>query len=102
MKDVRFYLEFPSRTAKKRSGREHRGHSGNVFAAFDCMGNGRFYNPATGNMEGLGGIFEYADSPVGSTAASPAFLRQCKRIPEALARSIHPSLFERLDAEVTE
>ena len=30
MKDVRFYLEFPTRTAKKRSGRQHIGHSGNV------------------------------------------------------------------------
>ena len=87
MKDVRFYLEFPTRTAKKRSGRQHIGHSGNVFAAVD----------STGNMEGLGGIYEYANSPVGSTAASPAFLRQCKRIPEVLARTIHPALFERLD-----
>jgi hypothetical protein len=89
MKDVRFYLEFPSRTMKHKSGRANTGHSGNVFALF-LEGD-----PV--NLEGLGGVFSYPNSPVACTGTSREFLTGCKRISERLAREIHPALFERLD-----
>lgn len=92
MKDVCFYLEFPSKQARKKSGKENTGHAGNVFAGF--IGNPR---TQSGGVEGLGAVHDFPDSPVASTQAGPGFLRQCKRIPEALAREIHPRLFERLD-----
>ena len=99
MKDVRFYLEFPNRTTKKRSGKKHTGHSGNVFAAFDSCGNGSYCNPLNGETEGLGAVFFEPNSPVACTSADRAYFGQCKRIPEVLARTIHPRLFERLDAD---
>ena len=99
MKDVRFCLEFPNRTTKKRSGREHRGHSGNVFAAFDTCGNGSFHNPFNGETEGLGAVYFEPNSPVAHTSADRVYFGQCKRIPEVLARKIHPALFERLDSD---
>lgn len=84
MEGIRFYLEFPTRSAKKRSGREHKGHLGNVVSLWD-------------GHEGLAGVFDYPNSPVATTGISQSFLDQCKRIPERLAREIHPRLFKRLD-----
>lgn len=97
MKDVRFYLEFPTRTAKKRSGKAHVGHWGNVFAAF--IGNTHYQQSGECMQEGLGAVHPWPNSPVASTSASAGFLSQCKRIPERTARQIHPLLFERLDQE---
>lgn len=92
MKDVRFYLEFPDRKTKKRSGREHKGHSGTVAALFVYEGMDRM------QPEGLAALFSRPDSPVASTGFSWEYLyEKGKRIPEALARKIHPKLFERLD-----
>ncbi len=81
MKYVRFYEEYKN----KRKGLP----AGNVFALFD---NG------TTQLEGLGAIFEWPNSPVAATGVSWKFLRKnCKRISEARARKIHPRLFARLD-----
>lgn len=91
MQGVRFYLEFPSPSAKKRSGKFHSGHSGNVFAAFTEYAQ-------AGQCEGIGSVFADPNSPVAGTSASRGYLaRECKRIPERIAREIHPRLFERLD-----
>jgi hypothetical protein len=76
MQGVRFYLE-PGGV--------------NVFAAWPDNVT------AMGNVEGIGSVFDYADSPVASTAASRSFLNRCHRISEAEARQVHPTLFERLD-----
>lgn len=97
MKDVRFYLEFPTITAKRKSGRENKGHSGTVFAAFVDQTS---YRSAGGYMqEGLSSVSALPNSGVAGTSASRDYLRQCKRIPERLARQIHPRLFERLDVK---
>jgi hypothetical protein len=48
-------------------------------------------------LEGLGAVYEYANSPVAGTSASQGFLDYCKHIPERLARQVHPELFRRLD-----
>lgn len=95
MKDVRFYLEFPDRKTKKRSGREHKGHSGTVCALF--YNNGR---NGSGNLEGLAGVFDDPNSPVACTGVnlSQYLWPQCKRISERVARTIHPALFTRLDS----
>jgi hypothetical protein len=102
MKDFRFYLEFPSASAKKRSGRQHAGHAGNIFAAIDTFGDNRFQYPDHKGIlmtEGLGAVFTWPNSPVASTQANVRGWLQplCKRIPENLAREIHPVLFEHLD-----
>jgi hypothetical protein len=88
MKGVRFYLEHSS-LSQKRSGQ----HDGTVFAAFVDQKH-------DGCVDGLGALYAYPDSPVCSTSASYGYLMDCcKRIPEARAREIHPSLFSRLDKE---
>lgn len=92
MKDVRFYLEYPS-SADKRKGN----HSGTVFAAFS--GNGTHFSSGQWCQEGVGGVFDRPDSPVAGTSVSLQYLRkQCKRISEKQAREIHPNLFAYLDA----
>lgn len=104
MKNTRFYLEFPTRSAKKRSGKRHIGHAGNVFAVFPAVGGNRFgYADYNGRwmVEGCGAILPEPNSCVASTAANVRewLHPMCKRIPEALARTIHPALFDRLDSE---
>jgi len=100
MKHARFYLEFPDVRAKERSGKENKGHSGNVVAVFDAFGDG-FVVRHDGCLDSMSGIFEYPNSPVGSGGVSVHhYLQpQCKRVSERLARVIHPMLFERLDED---
>lgn len=94
MKDVRFYLEFPSVTAKRKSGKANAGHSGNVSAVIQAN---TFWRDGRFLREAVSGVFEWPNSGVAGTAVSCEFLRQCKRIPERTAREIHPLLFETLD-----
>ena len=83
MKGVRFHLEYPDKKSR-RAGK----HSGNVFAAF--VGNGRNH---MGGLDGMGAVFEYANSPVASTGCDAGWLKLTKRIAEAEARRVHPRLF---------
>jgi hypothetical protein len=94
MTGVRFYLEFPTPAAKARSGRANNKHSGNVFAAF-LTERGRFQG------DGVGAILPEPNSCVAYTGVNIRdwLHKFCKRVPEDLARKIHPALFERLDAE---
>ena len=88
MKYVRFYEEFSNR-AKSRS-------QGNVVAVF--TENDIFYSGKIACREALSALFATPNSPVVSDAVSLDYLaKDCKRIGEARARSIHPALFERLD-----
>lgn len=100
MKDVRFYLEFPTTTAKHKSGRGNTGHSGNVLAA-TCDEKGRYLRlgyPTGLDMDCFGAVYDYANSPVGSTSVSFDFIRtRCKRAKESTAREIHPELFKHID-----
>src|SRR5207244_3235745 len=72
MKDVRFYLEFPTKGTKKRSGKANTGHSGSVTAVLvgtqQITGScGRW----TATVEAISGLFEgMADSPVCGTAVA--------------------------------
>ena len=99
MTGFRLYLEFPTATAKRKSGRDNQGHEGTVFAAYTDrpyrrIDHGRYVN------DGVGAVFAEPNSPVASCAANvDEWLRKkCKRIPESLARQIHPALFAYLDS----
>lgn len=49
-------------------------------------------------MDAIGAVYSHADSGVASVGASPDYLRKlCKRVSEAKAREIHPTLFRVLD-----
>ena len=96
MKGYRFYLEFPSAKAKRQSGKENAGHSGNCLALatdpeFTYVSNGIV-------TEGLTAVFFTPNSPVNWGGVSWDYLQgKCKRVSEATAREIHPALFQRLD-----
>lgn len=95
MKDFRFYLEFPDPKTKKRSGKNHVGNSGSVIAIVPETLAQRM----DGKYDAVGGVFDHANSQPASTSASTEYIRtMTKRIPERLARQIHPALFEYLDA----
>lgn len=89
MKGIRFYLDHAT-PADKRRGK----HEGNVTAVFVE----REYRLPDGCQEAVGAVYFYPDSPVASTAASWEYLRaKGKRVPERVAREIHPQLFGWLD-----
>lgn len=97
MKGVRFYEEL---NHKNRKGEESRG---TVVAVF--VENGT-WSERTGNgelrilYEGIGAVQDYPNCPPASTSVATIYLREeCRRIPEARAREIHPALFEWLDTE---
>jgi hypothetical protein len=84
MRDITFYREFQNRSKTKPTG--------NVLAVI------RENRCPDGSMEAMGALFDRANSPVVTTAASGDYLREkCKRVSEAKARQVHPALFERLD-----
>lgn len=100
MTGFRLYLEFPSATAKHNSGRSNQGHAGNVFAAYTERPYRRIGHDGRYVNDGVGAVLDEPNSPVASCAANvDEWLRKkCKRIPEALARQIHPALFAYLDS----
>jgi hypothetical protein len=111
MKDVRFFLEYESKAEKNKGTRKSPGnHSGNVLALL-CTSHGRSFRYYTHwrqytNQEpelvydAVGATYFERNSPVSSTSVSHAYLTEkCKRISEALAREIHPALFEYFDYE---
>ena len=48
-------------------------------------------------QECLAATFSHPDSCTSLGSVSRAYLRNCRRIPETLARALHPALFVRLD-----
>ena len=88
MTGIRFYLEFKD-SLKRES-------AGTVVAILAC--NGSYWSSGKICFEAIAGLFNGPDSAVCGGAVSTDYLRRkCKRIREAKARSIHPTLFERLD-----
>lgn len=49
-------------------------------------------------QDALVATFDYADSDTSLGSVSREYLAACRRIPEDLARKLHPRLFARLDA----
>lgn len=98
MKGYRFYSDSASTYAKR-----HNKHRGSVIAIdLDDRGRpiGRMHHTGKDYMiECTAGMFDWPDSGVGGTSVSQDYLRKrCKRIPEKLAREIHPALFAWLDS----
>lgn len=96
MKYVRFYLEHDSAKHKRRGE-----HNGNVLALLDTFGNGFrpvYMGDDQYTHECISAVFFHPNSAVCGSQCHVKYLReQCKRIPEAKAREIHPRLFDRLD-----
>jgi hypothetical protein len=86
---IRFYAEYDNPSSKRRGI-----HNGNVVA---IIPENRI--PGTDKVEAIGAVYFHPDSAVAGTSTSRAYLaKYCKRIPESLAREIHPNLFLYLDA----
>ena len=96
MRGVKFYLEYPDSTEKRKATRKALGnHSGNVIAVLD---NGLFISGGQVVTDGIAGVYDWPDSPPASTGVSLEYLRErTKRVSEATARTIHPELFKWLD-----
>jgi len=99
MKGYRFYLEFPDAQSKRaHSSKRGGGSEGNVFAL--CLDSPpRMDANALGGwvQEGVGAVHYQSNSPVcGSSTSLRRLQLFCKRISEAVAREIHPALFEYL------
>ena len=89
MNGLRFYLEFKDKSKRKPGG--------TVVAALVL--NGTYWSSGRCCYEAIAALFDRPNSPVAGTGVALDYLREkCKRISEANARSIHPALFERLDA----
>jgi|ERR1035437_6991370 hypothetical protein len=100
MNGFRFYLEYYS-TAAKRKGtvKKPYRHSGNCIAMFTGAEHVMVSNGDI-KSECIGAVYFHRNSAVCCCSASWDYLREnCRRIPESLARRIHPALFERLDEE---
>ena len=103
MKGYRFYLEYPNKTEKNKGTVKSPGnHCGTVVAMLvEEAGRGyRFlhYHYKPDVAEGIGSVLYEANSPVCVTGVAMGHLKdKCKRIPERLARQIHPRLFEYLE-----
>jgi hypothetical protein len=97
MKNYRFYLEYETPSDKRTGTVKRPGkHSGNVCAAELST---LYFNGTGASYEGFSSVFNHADSAVNWGGLPTAYLASnCRRIPESLARQIHPQLFARLDA----
>lgn len=51
-----------------------------------------------GTQEALVSTFGYPNSDTSLSSVDRKYLRRCRRIPERVARNLHPRLFARLDA----
>lgn len=90
MKNFRFYLEFETPSLKRK-----RKNTGNVLAVAykNYWKSGKDYL-----VEAIGGVQNTPNSEVCATSTQYDYLRKnCLRIPECIARIIHPNLFYVLD-----
>jgi|ERR1035437_2491823 hypothetical protein len=99
MKGFRFYLEYLSPAAKRKGTIKKPGiNMGTVIAMFTGEEH-VIISSKDIKSECVAAVFDYENSPVCCCSASWDYLREnCRRVPESLARKIHPALFERLDS----
>lgn len=95
MKGYRFFLEFSSeKERRKATVKNPIKHTGNVLA---IMTDEKPYIEKGAVMfHGIGAVYYYPNSPVGCTSVHSEYLKRCIRIPESMAREIHPQLFSQL------
>lgn len=100
MKGVKFYLEYPSKAAKKKSTKnnDYVGNSGNVIAVLLDKNNNKLTLPDGKCVECVSALWESKNSSVCSSAVHLEYLSDnCKLVSEQVAREIHPKLFTYLD-----
>lgn len=97
MNGIRFYLEYPNKTEKNKATVKNLGkHSGNCIAVL--LGK-EHMNPDY-SQECLSGVNDFPNSGTSLGSVSMEYLREkCKRIPERIAKEIHPNLYNRLIEE---
>ena len=102
VKGYRFYEDFGTNANKRK-----KVSSGNVVAVCLCTKSceqtghrpGRPFVNGDGTLEAIVALEDRPDSSTASGGISRKFLAsQCKRVTEAKARKIHPSLFAWLDS----
>lgn len=112
MKGYRFYADMPREWASKSGCKSHkpftratlrewaeRGGHCNVTAVI-LDDDGRPMRTGSGCVEIIGAVMFHANSGVGLSSADDGWLRErAVRIDEALARKLHPALFQRLDTD---
>lgn len=103
MKGYRFYLEFPTQYKKKSTpvkqvvtdlekGKEPR-HAGTIIACF-LRADGWFEHDGKGLIDCISSVANVPNGPVCFSQVSMDYLQEkCKRVPENLARKIHPAMF---------
>ncbi len=102
MKGYRFYLEYPNKTEKNKGTVKKPGnHTGNVLALILDETNSPLWWIGQGKQilfDCISAVHFYPNSPVCGGFCNNGYLQNnCKRIPERLAREVHPQLFECLD-----
>ena len=92
MKGIRFYLEYPNKREKKRATVKNPGnHSGNCIAVL--LGNEHLLSDNQ-RQEAIASVYPCANSAVCFSSVHWDYLREnCKRIPERMAKEIHPNLY---------
>lgn len=102
MKGFAFYIEYPEGVNPNKFTRKNLGtHSGTVIAVSTDRKDLRAEQ--TGGKfkwitDGFGAFQDYPNCPVCYTSVALSYVRErTKRISEAMAREIHPSLFSYLD-----
>lgn len=107
MKGLRFYAEYPEGVSKRRPTSE----AVNVIALMIPEdGSSEWYSrpscePGESMILGecLAAVFDHPNSDVAGTVVARDYLnKRAKRVPERVARKIHPRLFERLDTDTSE
>lgn len=88
-------VKFPKRTTVKQlAAAADRGEHCNVIALL----LGREHLCPDYSQEALVATFWHADSDTSLGSVCHDYLRDCRRIPERVARKLHPILFARLDS----
>ncbi len=102
MKGFAFYIEYaegvnPNKFTRKNLG-THRGTVIAVSTDRELLRPEKIGGKTEWITEGFGAVQDYPNCSVCSTSVSHSYLRdRTKRISEAMAREIHPSLFSYLD-----
>ena len=99
MKNYRFYLEYATPAEKRKGTVKNPGnHSGTVLALLLDDNNRPFYQGQSLNMDCISSVQAIPNSGVCFSGCSRGYLAEnCRRIPERLARQIHPALFTHLE-----
>jgi hypothetical protein len=110
MKGVRFYADIEGTqneegvafVPKRITIRELRewAEPGDNYTPVNCIAVSTENRCPDGSFEAIAAIHPWQNSAVATTSVSGHVLaKSCRRIPEALARKLHPQLAARLDAE---